>query len=157
MKPTRTSLVLAAILLAAPFWGMLAIIPLSWASQRFPASQLLNVISAPVFVPVFYGLLALAHPIRYVVISLAAIVAALATLGALIAAHRAQVWRRPTFYLCLATLAAVITFSLAAAAVCPRPPGGRRRRAAHGEPPDRLAGRGGAEPPSCHGATPRSV
>ena len=50
------------------------------------------------------------HPVRYFVISLAAIIIALAALGALIAAHRSQAWRRRRSICAWPVLAAVIVF-----------------------------------------------
>jgi len=73
MKHTRTALVIAAVLLALPFWGMLVVgYPLRWAFELLPGSPLINAIISPMSILGFFGLLALAHPVRYVVISLAA-------------------------------------------------------------------------------------
>lgn len=109
MNPMRTILVIAAVLLAQPFWGILLLNwPLRWISQLQPDSTALNALLAPLSLPGFLSLMALAHPTRYVVLSAMAIVAALAALVALVAAHGSLVWRRPAAYLCLAALLAVL-------------------------------------------------
>lgn len=111
MKPMRTILVIAAVLLALPFWGILLLNwPLRWISELQPDSKALNTLLAPLSLPGFLSLMALAHPTRYVALSAAAIVAALAALVALVAAHGSQVSRRPAVYLCLAALLAVLVF-----------------------------------------------
>ena len=120
MKPMRTILVIAAVLLALPFWGvLLANWPLRWISQLQPDSTALNTLLAPLSLSGFLSLMALAHPTRYVVLSAMAILAALAALIALVAAHGARVWRRPAAYLCLAALLAVLVFPWTRAAYQP--------------------------------------
>ncbi len=109
MKPMRTILVIAAVLLALPFWGTLLLNwPLRWISELQADSTASNTLLAPLSLPGFLSLMALAHPTRYVALSAAAIVAALAALVALVAAHGSQVWRRPAAYLCLAALLAAL-------------------------------------------------
>lgn len=61
----------------------------------------------------FFATRLLADLPRYAIISAAALVAALAAAGALIARHRSQVWRRPVFYLCLAGVAGVVALPFA--------------------------------------------
>lgn len=120
MRQTRTILVIAAVLLALPFWGvLLANWPLRWISQLQPNSATLNTLLAPLSLSGFLSLMALAHPTRYVVLSAMAILAALAALIALVAAHGAQLWRRPAAYLCLAALLAVLVFPWTRAAYQP--------------------------------------
>jgi len=120
MRQTRTILVMAATLLALPFWGvLLANWPLRWISQLQPDSTALNTLLAPLSLSGFLSLMALAHPTRYVVLSAMAILAALAALIALVAAHGAQLWRRPAAYLCLAALLAVLVFPWTRAAYQP--------------------------------------
>lgn len=134
MKPMRTILVIAAVLLALPFWGILLLNwPLRWISQLQPNSTALNTLLAPLSIPGFLSLMALAHPTRYVVLSAMAIVAALAALAALVAAHGARPGgaRQPTSawprcWRCWSFLAARLFTSHRDTA---------RRRTAPGEPP----------------------
>lgn len=112
MKRTSTLLIGAAILLALPFWAILLLV--------YPLRALYGLgVQAPLVewllaAPHFFATRLLADLPRYVIISAAALVAALAAAGALIARDRFQVWRRPAFYLCLAGAAGVVALPFAA-------------------------------------------
>lgn len=116
MKRTSAILLIIVVLLALPFWAILllgypmrvlyALSDLGSDCARVTLEWLLGA-------PRFWATLALADLSRYVTISAAALVAALAAIGILILRQRSRAWRHPVLYLCLAAIAGVLALPFA--------------------------------------------
>ena len=138
MRRTSIPLIVVVVLLALSFWAIV-LLPLLMRALE----------AIGVRAPVVYGLLAAPHfgatllladlP-RYVIISVAALVASIAAGGALIARHCSQVWRRPAFYLCLAGLAGVLTLPFATGPYEPAVRAADGAELRQVERPDKVAG-----------------